>query len=237
MKRNKQANMRGRLGIWLSASALALLIAGCQNAAPGYVDHDDSVIVTEEVTSEGPQKSYLDDDDVLTAGNETVAGEGGGALDGDSSAEASSVKKGESGKSNDGKKSKDGSWSEDVPSLHGIAIGDKTAAVSKLLGKELDSYELEEEVDRIKVNEYEGLSVGFNQKGAVHFVEVYGHQTSAGLNGLKIGDKPDQALQKLGKPESQTDYLLTYAAEGALLKLDIDPGVNEIVSMKLIARS
>jgi hypothetical protein len=119
-------------------------------------------------------------------------------------------------------------WNKSVPALHGIAIGDGVSAVTTLLGKELDSYLLEEESSQIHVYEYEGVSVGFSGKGAVHFVEVFGLDAATGLNGLKIGDKPEQAIKKLGQPEVQSEYHL---------KLDIDPGRNEIVSMKLIAAS
>ncbi|MDF2835280.1 MAG: hypothetical protein K0Q63_920 [Paenibacillus sp.] len=225
---------RWRMDRWIGATALVLLLAGCQDAAPPGGGSGNTALLTEEITSDGPQKSYLEEQGAEAAGGNAPSGSPG-TLGGGSDAETSSVKKDGNGKpAEDGAKD-GGAWDKKLPALHGIAIGDKESSVASLLGKELDSYVLEEESTRIRVAEYDGLSIGFNAKGGVHFVEVYGSETSSGLSGIMIGDHPDQALKKLGKPQSQSEFLLTYQAQGAWLKLDIDPGANEIVSMKLIA--
>jgi hypothetical protein len=225
---------RWRMDRWIGATALVLLLAGCQDAAPPGGGGGNAALLTEEITSDGPQKSYLEEENEGGAGNGAPSGNAG-TLGGSPDAETSSVKKDGDGKQGESGNKDSGSWDKKLPALHGITIGAQEASVSSLLGKELDSYVLEEEESRIRVAEYDGLSVGFNAKGGVHFVEVYGTEASSGLNGLMIGDHPDQAIKKLGKPQSQSEFLLTYQAQGAWLKLDIDPGMNEIVSMKLIA--
>lgn len=217
----------------LCGCAFVLLLAGCQSGPASNGENVTEVVQHEEVTLDGPQKSYLEDHRDESGGHEPNGT--ANHSDDHSSAEASSLKKDDDLKTAGNGKTNHTEWNKKSPALHGIAIGDRTSAVTKLLGKELDSYTLEEENSRIQVHEYKGLSVGFNGKGSVHFVEVYGEDASAGLNGLTIGDNPETALKKLGKPESQTDYLLTYEAQGARLKLDIDPGNNAIVSIKLIA--
>ncbi|WP_214629074.1 hypothetical protein [Paenibacillus agaridevorans] len=237
MKRRNTMDKPWRKELMICATAFMLLLAGCQSAKPDQQNgNDDNVVIAEEVTSDGPQKSYLEDADPRTVGSDAPSGNLSGTDDG-SSAETSSAKKG-GGTADPGSGQQDGTkWNKSVPALHGIAIGDGVSAVTTLLGKELDSYLLEEESSQIHVHEYEGVSVGFSGKGAVHFVEVFGLDAATGLNGLKIGDKPEQAIKKLGQPEVQSEYHLTYEAKKARLKLDIDPGRNEIVSMKLIAAS
>lgn len=237
MRRYNGVDKRWRPERWIGAAAFVLMLAGCQAAEPPGGGSGNTIVVTEEITLDGPQKSYLEDRNKDKASSDTGNGLPGGiasAVDG-ASAEASSVKQDSDGAASDDSKKDIGTWNKKQPALHGIAIGTKDAKVASILGKELDSYVLEEETNRIRVAEYDGLSIGFNAKGAVHFVEVYGSEPSSGLNGLKIGDNPDLAIRKLGKPESQSEFLLTYHAQGAWLKLDIDPGNNQIVSMKLIA--
>ncbi|MGI2292773.1 hypothetical protein [Paenibacillus sp. GXUN7292] len=126
-------------------------------------------------------------------------------------------------------------WQPASPLLKGIAIGDSIADIHRIYGKENSTYRLTEDKETIIVLEYDGFSIGLNDKNAVHFVEIYGKMLPTGLSGIQIGDHPEEAVQELGKPEKQTDYLLTFSAVGALLKLDIDPDQNEIISIKLMS--
>ncbi|MHA6484789.1 hypothetical protein ACX1C1_23145 [Paenibacillus sp. strain BS8-2] len=235
MRNTHRLDKHWRLSRWMGATMLVLLLAGCQNVAPAGNGNDNHVAsITEQITSNGPQKSYLEQS-AQQENNSNTPGGNTATIDNDTSAEASSLEQANKGKTSDNDKLSDQTWNASNPSLRGITIGEKEANVTLLLGSELDSYVLEEENSKIRVMEYDGLSIGFNTKGNVHYVEVFGAEALSGLNGLMIGDEPDQAIKMLGKPQSQSDYLLTYQAQGAWLKLDIDPGMNEIVSMKLIA--
>ena len=126
-------------------------------------------------------------------------------------------------------------WQPASPLLKGIAIGDSMTDIHLIYGEELSVYSLTEENETIKVLEYDGFSIGLNEQNTVHFVEIYGKKLPTGLSGIQIGDHPEQAVKELGKPEKQTDYLLTFTAVGALHKLDIDPAQNEIISIKLMS--
>jgi hypothetical protein len=47
----------------------------------------------------------------------------------------------------------------------------------------------------------------------------------------------DIAIKALGKPDSQSSYLLTYKTANSLLKLDLDPESREILSIKLFKQA
>ncbi|XEC93068.1 hypothetical protein AB6A23_17000 [Paenibacillus tarimensis] len=123
-------------------------------------------------------------------------------------------------------------WNSDLPKLAGIAIGDSRNSIAEEHGKPTDSYSLKDNDETIYVDDYKGFSVGF-ESNKVKFIEVYEDSVSTGLGDVKIGMKEDAVLKELGKPSNHTTYVLSYQAEGALLKLDMDPKNREIVSIKL----
>lgn len=211
-----------------AASVLTLLAAGCQSANPANNGTGplSATGLEAEIAANGPQQSYL----------QNAKGSSGAdpADIGDSSPEAAYANA--AGAADGGQQERSGNWNAEKPLLHGISFGDSIADIRKRHGKEQDSYTLEESGGSIRVLDYEGFSVGFSDKDALRFVEVFGSGMRTGVNGLKIGDHPDKALQELGKPSKQTDYLIAYEATGGLLKLDVDPKRNEIVSVKLLAQ-
>ena len=87
------------------------------------------------------------------------------------------------------------------------------------------------------VSDYEGFSIGYDSKYKVKFVEVFDQEVKTGLNGLKIGQLGEEAVKALGKPSSHNTYTLGYKADGAFLKLDLDPQSNEVVSIKLFVKA
>ena len=217
-----------------AASTLVILLAGCQSAAPEEPSYT-VITTTPQTDPDTPQKTYSEQADNGLQTNEphlnrvdTTSG---------TSAETSTVRDEKDSKAPVKTQSEDAEWSADNPLLHGIAIGNHDSVVSKLHGKPLDSYKLEEDTEPITVLEYDGFAVGINAYKNVQYIEVYGKAISAGLSGLRIGDNPEEALHALGKPEKQTAYLLTYKAKDSLLKLDLDPVHNQIVSIKLLALS
>ncbi|WP_419872758.1 hypothetical protein [Candidatus Pristimantibacillus sp. PTI5] len=219
-----------------AASALVILLAGCQTASPkepSYTVVTMSPQPDRDDTPDSPQKTYSE-----TADNELQKIEphlNRADTSSDTSAETSTFRQENDTKAQVKTQSEDAEWAADNPSLYGVAIGDHDSVVSKLHGKPLDSYKLEEETEPITVLEYDGFAVGINAYKHVQYIEVYGKDISAGLSGLQIGDKTEAALLALGKPEKQTAYLLTFKAKDALLKLDLDPTHNLIVSIKLLA--
>ncbi|MCQ6563098.1 hypothetical protein [Paenibacillus mendelii] len=124
-------------------------------------------------------------------------------------------------------------WDPKAPKLHGIALGDNETALDRKLGKPSDSYDLEDETEKLHVKEYDGFAVGFGADNKVKFVEVYKAEASAELNGLHIGDNKDAAVKALGKPDTNTSSVLAYKAAKALLKIDLEPKTGTIISIKL----
>lgn len=209
---------------WAAMSTLLLLLAGCQSSPPDYTPEPDNE-VRPSAGSNGPQQSYseeVDKDDT-----EPNYGKQAEDIDGRSSAEASSagMTKSETAKI----------WNEQDPSLGGIKIGAAIKALEDQVGQALDTYVLESDKEHMTVYEYAGFSVGLGKEDAVKLVEIYDGEVVSGLNGLKVGDPRETAIKLLGQPGSQSVYLLTYDAEGASLRLDVDPASNEIVSIKLLA--
>ncbi|OBZ16594.1 hypothetical protein [Bacillus sp. FJAT-26390] len=219
-----------------ATSALVLLLAGCQSAVtapPDYTGNATPIQAEEDDEPNSPQKTYSEqvDNDLQTDEPHSNFAD----TTSNTSAKTSTVRKKEDTKATVKTASEDAAWNAEEPKLNGIAIGSSDAAVNKLFGKPVDSYQLEEEAEAIKVLEYKGFAIGINTNKKVQYIEVFDKSISAGLGGLHIGDDPETALSSLGKPDKQTTYLLTYKAKGALLKLDLDPVHNEIVSIKLLA--
>ncbi|WP_054027829.1 hypothetical protein [Bacillus sp. FJAT-28004] len=222
-----------------ATSTIAILLASCQSAvttAPNSYTDDTAPILTKQTDKpNSPQDSYSE----LTESEIQMDEPHVNKVDTSSNTntETSAIGKSENSKAPVKTESEDALWQADAPLLHGIAIGDSHASVVKQFGKPLDSYKLEEETDPVTVLEYDGFAVGINAKKTTQFIELFEKNIQAGLSGLQIGDNPESALLALGKPEKQTTYLLTYKAHKALLKLDLDPEHNEIISIKLLAIS
>ncbi|SFS60174.1 hypothetical protein [Paenibacillus sp. BC26] len=124
-------------------------------------------------------------------------------------------------------------WDSKAPKLHGISVGDAKSALDTRLGKQTDSYTIEDEKETITVLEYPGFSVGYGADKKVRFVEVFEKTVASGLSGLRVGDSENAVTTALGKPTTHTASVLAYQASGALLKLDLDPQTKKVLSMKL----
>ena len=124
-------------------------------------------------------------------------------------------------------------WDPKSPRLHGIAINDSRTIIESKLGKPSDSYTYDDEDEAITINEYVTFSVGFGKNKKVKFIEVFDRKSVTDLNGLRVGDNESLAVKLLGKPDTHTTSVLIYKAANSLLKLDLDPDTNEIISIKL----
>ncbi|WP_158299194.1 hypothetical protein [Paenibacillus antri] len=118
------------------------------------------------------------------------------------------------------------------PTLMGIGIGTNADVVTQRFGEPTEKYLLPDEKEDAAVYSYPGFTIGIRDK-KVLFVEVSTRSVSPGLNGLRLGDAKDDAIAKLGKPASETEFVVSYIADGAVLKLDLEPETNKIHSIKL----
>lgn len=121
------------------------------------------------------------------------------------------------------------------PTLMGLSIRETLNVVVQKFGKPASQYTMQDEVDPISVYEYPGFTIGFSKNNLIRFIDVSSSDINPGLNGLRIGQKADDALKAIGKPNSNTDFVLNYVSGGNILKLDIDPKSKVIHSIKLFA--
>lgn len=128
------------------------------------------------------------------------------------------------------------SYSVDKPMLMGLAIGEAQTAAVKLHGNAGSTYVMDDPDDPITVHEYDDFTVGYNSKKLVQFVEVSSSNADPGLNGLKIGQTTADVSKALGKPDSTTDYVITYKTKTTILKLDVDTKTKTVQSIKLFGR-
>lgn len=128
-------------------------------------------------------------------------------------------------------------YSVDKPQLMGVAIGEAADKTIQLHGSPSSTYVMEDSEDPITVYEYDGFNVGYNAKKLVEFVEIVKADADPGLNGLRIGQTTADAVKALGKPDSSTDYVITYKTKETILKLDVDTKSKTIQSIKLFGRN
>ena len=120
-------------------------------------------------------------------------------------------------------------------SLIGLKIGDSAKSVEERFGAPNNQFVMEDENDPITVYDYDHFSVGFTTALQLAFVEIVSADIDPGLNGLRLGQTADDAVNALGESDSDTSYVMTYIGKGAILKLDIDPIENKIQSIKMFA--
>lgn len=176
---------------------------------------------------DSPQKTYLQGQENGKYGSEPVSNSAN-ASGGDTSAESS----GGSGATRTSGKQQ---WNAAHPVMLGLAIGDSNAKVSERYGKAADIYSLEDDSETIEVHEYKGFAVGINEKKKIQYIEVYDKSIATGLSGIQVEDPAKDVLNALGKPSSQNSYIITYQGKDSLLKFDLDPEHDKIVSIKLLA--
>jgi len=118
------------------------------------------------------------------------------------------------------------------PTLMGVALGVGADVVTQRFGQPTEKYMLPDESEEAAVFSYPGFAFGIRE-GKVLFVEVSTRSVSPGLNGLRLGDSREDAVQKLGAPSADSEYVMSYISDGAVLKFDLDPETDRIHSMKL----
>ncbi|MDB5054888.1 MAG: hypothetical protein JWM44_2938 [Bacilli bacterium] len=123
------------------------------------------------------------------------------------------------------------------PSVMGLTLKETENNVNIKYGTPSDSFVMDDPAEPITVYQYEGFSVGFDGANQVKFIDVSSAKVNPLLNGLRLGQTVDEAVKALGKPDLNTNYVLTYNAKEAILKLDIDPKTKTIQSIKLFGKS
>ncbi|WP_325012246.1 hypothetical protein [Paenibacillus sp.] len=118
------------------------------------------------------------------------------------------------------------------PTLMGISIGAAADGVKKRFGEPTGTYPLPDDEVSASVLSYPGFSIGVRDD-KVLFVEVSTRSVNPGLNGLRLGDGRDAAFAKLGEPTADSEFVISYVANGSVLKLDLDPETGQIHSIKL----
>ncbi|SDO29951.1 hypothetical protein SAMN04487897_111112 [Paenibacillus sp. yr247] len=126
-------------------------------------------------------------------------------------------------------------YQQEKPTLMGLKLGSNKNVVLDRFGKAKKQFIMDEDTDPIQVYDFIDFSVGFNKKDTLEFVDVHTAEIDPGLRGLHLGQKVQDAIAILGKPDTNTTYVLSYKSQGTLLKLDIDPKENTIQSIKLFA--
>jgi hypothetical protein len=210
---------------WAAVLALTLIAAtGCSNElvpnSKSYVQpsHDQS---STYLSGDTPQKTYLQGQEEGQTGSEPMSLDEGG----DTSAASTG-----------GSSTKQASaWNASHPIMLGLSIGDSNKLVAERFGKANDIYSLEDKSESIEVHEYKGFAVGINDKHTIQYIEVYDKSIVTGLSGVHVEDRSDAVLKALGKPSSQNSFIITYEGKDSLLKIDLDPDHDKIVSIKLLA--
>jgi len=118
------------------------------------------------------------------------------------------------------------------PTLMGLSVGLDASAVVQRFGEPADTYPLPDEEVDASVLAYPGFTVGISDN-RVLFVEVSTNAVNPGLNGLRLGDAKSDAIAALGTPSAETEFVVSYVADGSVLKLDVDPESETIHSIKL----
>ncbi|MCM3626550.1 hypothetical protein M3194_04125 [Paenibacillus glycanilyticus] len=179
------------------------------------------------LTGDTPQKTYLQGQEKENGVSEKEPySNGANTNGGDTSAESSGKTTQASAKQQ---------WNAAHPVMLGLAIGDSNAKVSERYGKADDVYSLEDDSEAIEVYEYKGFAVGINAQKTIQYIEVYDKSIVTGLSGIRVDDRTEAVLKALGKPSSQNNYIITYQGKDSLLKFDLDPDRDKIVSIKLLA--
>lgn len=119
------------------------------------------------------------------------------------------------------------------PTLMGFKVHDKADDVLRRFGRPIDQFQMDDPEFPITVYEYPGFSIGFDPSKEIVFIEVNSDEVKPGLNGLRLGDGVGKALETLGKPDSKSDFVITFQSDDSTLKLDIDPASKTISSIKL----
>ncbi|MFC7152611.1 hypothetical protein ACFQMJ_29095 [Cohnella cellulosilytica] len=123
------------------------------------------------------------------------------------------------------------------PSLAYLKLGYTDKDVIKRYGTPKDTYPLPDDAETIEIWEYDGLSVGLNERDKVVYIEIASKTVDTGIEKLDYGMKGAQAAELLGIPEGSRTNVLSLEVSGGWLKLDLDPDTQNVLALKLLDRN
>lgn len=126
-------------------------------------------------------------------------------------------------------------FNEAKPTLLGLDLKSSPETAAAMYGTPKEEFQMEEDTDPVTVYDYTDFLIGYNSQNQLQFIDIRSAEINPGLNGLRLGQTASDAIKALGKPDSNTSYVLTYKTSGATLKLDVDPKTEKINSIKLFA--
>lgn len=232
---------------------LLLLVSGCAdqtelNSTISNSTSDEGYDSSPDVTERSDEDSHADDKQnnptqisssvedktEIEVENETVSSP---AQTHEDSSEGSATNPEQDGEQSDRSKQSDQvtHYHPSEPRLVGLMIDQSKEQVISQYGEPLNIYTIDAELNPIEIYIYEGFQVGFDQEQTILFVEVTSPDVQPGLNGLHLGDPRSKIIELLGTPTSQTEFVVSYISNEVVLKLDIDPVEDKILSIKLFA--
>src|SRR5690606_30227759 len=87
----------------------------------------------------------------------------------------------------------------------------------------------------LTILEYPGFRFGANEDKAIVFIEVTSDQITPGLNQFRVGQTVEEAQKALGPANSLNEYVMIYSFEHLILKCDLNPNNETVISIKLFA--
>lgn len=120
----------------------------------------------------------------------------------------------------------------DRPSLMGFTLSTPSHEVKAAYGEPQSTYEMQTGKGSVTVYEYDGFTFGF-RGDRMEYVSVHSPEIDPGLNGIKVGSQADQLHSKLGKPVTDSGYVITYELGNQILQISNDPAKNAIQSILL----
>jgi len=124
-------------------------------------------------------------------------------------------------------------YNTNKPTLMGLQLKASQSAVSNKFGNPKSEHKLEDDGGVIHVLGYEDFSIGLNTKSQVEFIEIHSDEIDPGLGGIKVGSSSADVINSLGKPSTNTNYVISYNSQGTILKFDVDIDEDKILSIKL----
>ncbi|QMV43909.1 hypothetical protein [Cohnella cholangitidis] len=132
--------------------------------------------------------------------------------------------------------SRDQTFQSKTPSLAGIKLGTVEKDIVDNKGLPNDTYSLPGDDQNVNIWEYDGYSIGFNDKNKVVYVEINSSDVSTGIQHLRYGMKGSEAAELLGIPTEDQSNVLALEVSGGWLKLDLDPDTQQVLSLKLLSK-
>lgn len=215
---------------WLAVCWLALQLGACGSGSPGVAP-----------TSTGPDStaSATNYGEAVPSASPAATPAGKDGKERNSGTPSASVPETDVGTSASPERSRPpaavaSSFDAERPALGSIALGADETAVAGAYGTPASRYALPDGPQRIEMREYEGLTVGFDANGKVVYVEITSERTETGIRGLSVGTGAKDAAKALGLSSPTDSNVIAARVNGGLLKLDLDPGSRDVLSIKLI---